>query len=153
MKCSFRKYEKSDYEFVYQLKKICYKNYVDEFFGGWNEETQRKMYEDFILEKGQNIRLLYVKNKIAGFVDGHNKDENSYEQGNICLLPEFRRQGIGSWYLNEMIKKHKKQDIYLRVFKSNPAQHLYKRFGFKVYGETKSHYLMVKSKEKILRKN
>lgn len=32
--------------------------------------------------------------------------------------------------------------IDLRVFISNPAQNLYKRFGFAVYDKTRSHYLM-----------
>ena len=105
------------------------------------------MYEEFILERKNDIRLLYVNGDLAGFVDGRNKDKNSYKQGNICLLPEFRGKGIGSWYLNEVIKKHKNQDIYLRVFRSNPAQNLYKRFGFEIYDETKSHYLMVRKKE------
>ena len=146
MECTFRKYKSSDYEFIYNLKKICYKKYVDEFFGGWNEEIQRKMYEEFILEKRNDIRLLYVNDNLVGFVDGRNKDKYSYEQGNICLLPEFRGKGIGSWYLNEVIKNHKNKDIYLRVFKSNPAQNLYKRFGFEIYDETKSHYLMVRKR-------
>ena len=148
MEYIFRKYEASDYEFIYELKKLCYKHYVDELLGGWNEEDQRKMYEDFILERGNDIKILYVNNKLAGFVDGKNKDENSYEQGNICLLPEFRGQGIGSWYLSELIKNHKNQNIYLRVFKSNPAKRLYDRMGFEIYDETPSHYLMVRAKEK-----
>ena len=64
MECTFKKYKASDYEFIYNLKEICYKKYVDEFFGGWNEEIQIKMYEEFILEKRNDIRLLYVNDNL-----------------------------------------------------------------------------------------
>ena len=43
-------------------------------------------------------------------------DNDTYEQGNICLLPEFRGKGIGSWYLDEMIKNYKNKLIIIHVY-------------------------------------
>jgi len=41
-----------------------------------------------------------------------------------------------------MLSKEIKKPIFLKVFKSNPAQNLYKQFGFETYSETSTHYLM-----------
>ena len=144
MEYKFRKYKNSDYDFIFDLKKVCYEKYVAEFFGEWNNDVQKQLFEDFISARSQNIKIVYFDDEKAGFVDGKNIDSNGFEQGNICLLPQFRNQGFGSWYLNKIINSHKKQDIYLKVFKSNPAKKLYEKFGFQKYDETISHYLMVR---------
>jgi len=60
------------------------------------------------------------------------------------MLEYAQNKGIGSFYLSHIVLLSNQQNkpIFLRVFMSNPAQDLYKRFGFIVYDKTISHYLM-----------
>lgn len=46
--------------------------------------------------------------------------------------------------LEEQLKENKQKGIrtILQVFKGNPAKTLYEELGFKVYGETETHYQM-----------
>jgi len=60
------------------------------------------------------------------------------------MTEKAQGKGIGSFYLEHItsIANSKNIPIFLQVFKSNPAQNLYKRYGFKTYDESLSHYLM-----------
>ena len=40
-------YTDNDYEFVYEVKKNAYKKYVEECWGSWVDEDQRKYFEKF----------------------------------------------------------------------------------------------------------
>ena len=59
---------------------------------------------------------------------------------------KYQHRGIGSKILEEQLKENKEKGIrtILQVFKDNPAKKLYERLGFKVYGETETHYQMEK---------
>ena len=63
---------------------------------------------------------------------------------NVAVLPEYRRQGIGSMLIAEMIKtavKLRLDLLTLEVRKSNiSAQGLYKKYGFDIIGERKRYY-------------
>ena len=136
--------EQDDYNFVYELKKLAYKKYVEKFFGAWNEQQQLDMYKAFLEERKNNIKIIIIDNKKAGFIDGKIIDEITYEQGNICLAPEFQGQGIGTKLLQNIFKTYRNKNIKLRVFKTNPAKKLYERLGFITCDETTAHYVMLK---------
>lgn len=154
MEYTFRKYTDKDYEFVYQLKKLCYQKYVDEYYGGWVEDVQRKMFANLMEKDGARSYIVIVNGQEAGFFSDGEEKEDSYQPNNLCLIPQFRGFGIGTDILKNIIEKYKGKNIYLKVFKSNPAQNLYKRLGFEVYDETPSHYLMKREREKnITEKN
>ena len=137
-----RDYNENDYQFVYDVKKLVYQKYVEANWGEWNEEKQLEMFEEFMNEHSKDIKIIVVNNIRAGFFHGNILDEKTYEQRNICLLPEFQGKGIGSKILKSIIDFYKDKDIILRCFKQNPAINLYKRLGFEVSGETEYHYLM-----------
>ena len=63
---------------------------------------------------------------------------------NVAVLPEYRRQGIGSMLIAQMIKtamQLKLDLLTLEVRKSNiAAQGLYKKYGFDIIGERKRYY-------------
>ena len=50
----------------------------------------------------------------------------------------FRNKGIGSFLLNSVMRLAKEQFkielLHLQVYAENPAQKLYKRFGFREFG-------------------
>lgn len=62
----------------------------------------------------------------------------------VCVLPEYRRMGIGTALLDYMMafcRQHGFTEVFLEVRKSNlQAQRLYRRFGFEVVGERADFY-------------
>lgn len=147
---TLRKYTDQDYNFVYQTKKNAYKVYVEANWGEWNEEKQKEYFKDFINAYGKDILIIEEYNKRIGFYHGEKLNANEYEVGNICIIPECQGRGIGTKILNDIIKEHKNQNIYLRYFKQNPVVKLYKRLGFEIVEEQAFHYKMVlKTKEQI----
>ena len=138
-----RPYNSSDYDFVYNVKKIVYKTYVEMNWDEWNEEEQRELFKSFIDGTKNEIKIIVIDGTMAGFFHGHDIDLNNYEIGNICLLPVFQGNGIGTRILKSLIETHKNQDIYLRFFKQNPVVSLYKRLGFEICEELPHHYKMV----------
>ena len=135
----------SDFNIFYTISRLCYEKYVDEFFGGWLEDFQIKMNTDsFNNAMNQSTFKKYLlNNEIVGFF-AFNELSDKIDGVSIQMTEKARNMGIGSFYLNHItyLSKRYNKPIYLRVFKSNPAQSLYKRFGFEVYDEIVSHYLM-----------
>ena len=142
-KYTLRPYTEGDYEFVYQTKKIAYKKYVEINWGEWNETKQKEMFVDFIKTYGKGIQIIVEEGKRIGFYHGEDLENNGYEIGNICIIPECQGRGIGTKMLNDIIEANKTKDIYLRYFKQNPVVKLYKRLGFEIFEELPYHFKMV----------
>ncbi len=99
-------------------------------------------------ENSKNIELIYLKDDLVGFYNGNDKDDKTYEIGNVCVKPEYQNKGIELAILNEILFEHKGQDIKLQVFKINEnAIKLYKKLGFEKEDETETHYIMIKKRE------
>lgn len=141
---TLKPYTKNDYQFVYDLKKEAYKHYVELNYGPWNEEQQLELFNNFIDSRQEFIHILMVDDEPIGFVDGQDISATEFEQGNICIAKLYQNKGIGTDFLTKLINSHPTQNISLRVFKQNPAQNLYKRLGFEIVGETKTHFNMLR---------
>lgn len=145
-------YTDDDYDFVYDVKKNVYKKYVEECWGPWNEEVQRKLFQKFIDDVKNNAYIIMNGNKKIGFYNGKVLDNGNYEIGNICIIPEYQGKGIGTKILKDKLEEYKDRDIEIQYFKQNPVGKLYERLGFVLSGETEFHYQMTKPKQEILRK-
>ena len=141
-------YSDDDYEFVYDVKKNAYKKYVEECWGSWIEEDQRKYFEKFILNVKNNAYIIIDGEKKIGFYNGETLKNGNYEVGNICIIEEYQGKGIGSKILKDIIEKNNDRDIEIQYFKQNPVGKLYERLGFIANGETEFHYHMIKVKAK-----
>jgi len=134
-----------DYGVYYTIAKECYEKYVDEFFGGWVYNTQIKMNSDAfnIHMKSTCFKKILCGGESVGFF-AYNELDDKIDGITIQMLEPTRNKGIGSFYLEHVtaLSNSTNKPVFLKVFKSNPAQNLYKRFGFEVYDETVSHYLM-----------
>ena len=137
-----RPYEEKDYDFVYEVKKLGYQKYVEQYYGAWDDSVQHEMFESYLAQRKDMLEIIVANGEDVGIIDGCVLEDGRYEQGNICLLPKARGQGIGSKVLETLIKNNPCREIVLRVFKSNPAVKLYERFGFEIVGETNTHYNM-----------
>lgn len=136
----------NDLDNYIDVKRVCYKKYVDEYYGGWIEDIQIKMNTDAFNEmmKETCFQKLLLNNVPVGFF-AYNELHDKFEGISIQMIELSQRKGVGSFYLQYIASLSMKENkpVFLKVFKSNPAQNLYKRFGFYKYGETEMHYLMM----------
>lgn len=139
MELQFRTCDPKDFGFVYELKKECYYPYVSQIWG-WEEELQRELFENFMEKACSQIAMILVDNTLAGMVNWKVWEGGCLEIQNICLLPRFRNQGIGTGILTRMIQDSSLPCIKLQVFKTNPVIALYERLGFAIAGESENHY-------------
>ena len=151
-KISLVPYTNEDYEFVYEVKKNAYKKYVEECWGSWVEDDQRKYFERFIAAVKGNAFIIMDENKKIGFYNGEVSESGNYEIGNICIIPEYQGKGIGTKILKDKIEDNKDRDIEIQYFKQNPVGSLYARLGFVPNGETEFHYQMKKPRQNTLKK-
>lgn len=135
------------YNFVYEVKKNAYKKYVEECWGKWDEDAQRKYFDTFINQVEKDAWIIQLNGVDIGFYNGMNIDDETYEIGNICIIPEYQGKGIGTSVLKDIIKLHENQNILIQYFKQNPVGKLYERLGFIPNGETQFHYQMIKKKK------
>ena len=135
------KYNDNDYEFIYNLKKEVYMDYIIKYFKEYNDEVQREMFNKRINDIKDNTYIIYYKGIRVGFYTI--KEYTDYiEIENICILKEYQGLGIGTKVLKDILNINK--DIKLQYFKCNPVGNLYKRLGFIPDGENENHYKMIR---------
>ena len=139
---NLRPYTQGDYEFVYQAKKDAYKKYVEEFWGVWDEDKQRAFFNDFIKKVQSFLQIIEFENTPIGIYHGDMMEQDTYEIGNIIVIPSYQGHGIGTEILQNVIKDNPNLKMHLQVFKGNPAINLYKRLGFETVDETRTHCIM-----------
>lgn len=139
----------NDYEFIYKVKKEAYKKYVEMNYGIWDEQQQKEYFKKFIETYNEGAFIIIFDGKDVGFYNGCTTD-NKYEIGNICIIPEYQNQGIGTAILKDIIANNSDKEITIQYFKQNPVGRLYERLGFKRVEETQYHYQMIKERMVVL---
>lgn len=103
MEYKIREFKKSDYDFVYKVKKDAYKKYVENYFGVWDENLQQKFFKDYIDKQNKSIKIIVVNGIDVGFFDAFVTNQNDFEIANICLVPQFQGKGLGTNILKNLI--------------------------------------------------
>ena len=147
MKYEFRRFTKNDYEYIYELKKKAYIDYVIANWGTWDENAQREYFKKFVETYKETMYVITKDNMNIGFYNDDFLENGNYEIGNICIDEKYRGQGIGTKILLNILEKYKNYNIELQYFKQNRVGELYKRLGFVENGETNFHYKMIKFKK------
>lgn len=142
-KYNLRTITEQDYDFIYQVKKDAYQKYVEINFGEWKDELQKEFFKTFMEKFKEGARIITFQGKDIGFYNDC-QTEYTYEIGNICILPEYQNQGIGTAILQDVLDAHTDKEIHLQYFKQNPVGRLYERLGLERCGETEYHYQMRK---------
>lgn len=143
MEYSFRNCTLDDFDFLFELKKQNFKWYVDKIWG-WKDNEQKERLKQDLEEHLQHKRIILVDNKGVGVYAVHITEDGKFFINEISILKEYQNKGIGRKILEEQLKENQSKGIrtILQVFKDNPAKNLYEKLGFKVYGETETHYQM-----------
>ena len=56
---------KEQIKFIYDLKKEVYQKYVENIYGEWDEEIQKKLFDKFMKKNSKNIELIYLKDELV----------------------------------------------------------------------------------------
>ena len=84
---------------------------------------------------GRENWLICRDDSVLGFIS-LSRDSRALYIRELHLLEDCRRQGAGSWVLEQMALKACGQGLLrLTVFKTNPARGLYQRMGLSIVGE------------------
>jgi ribosomal protein S18 acetylase RimI-like enzyme len=79
--------------------------------------------------------LICRDDSVLGFIS-LSRDSKALYIRELHLLDGCRKQGAGSWVLEQMALKACRQGLLrLTVFKTNPARRLYQRMGLSIVGE------------------
>lgn len=97
------------------------------------QEVYDKATYEIICTEGKDIGRLYVDRR-----------EEEICIVDIALLPEYRRHGIGTRILKNLLKESDERGVALRIHVefNNPALALYKRLGFKKIEDKDIYWLM-----------
>lgn len=129
---TIREIKKGDTKQLAELDKIC-------FAVPWSEQS----FIDETENELASYRVAVKDGDVIGYV-GYWKVVDEGHITNIAVVPEYRRSGIASELLSQIIKAAYDEKLYLltlEVRKSNiAAQKLYEKFGFVPLGERKNYY-------------
>ena len=147
MEYSFRDCMLDDFDFLFELKKQNFKWYVDKIWG-WKDDEQKERLKQDLQEHLAHKRIILTDNNKIGVYAVHTTEDGDFFINEISILREYQNKGIGRKILEEQLKENRQKGIrtILQVFKDNPAKSLYEKLGFKVYGETETHYQMENEK-------
>jgi GNAT superfamily N-acetyltransferase len=130
----------SDRGFAYEVKRAALGPYVEQVWG-WDEAVQQEFHAhawrlrrpDIVVLDGQDAGTVQFVRRKA-----------DYHLGEFYLLPRHQGRGVGSQLLRQMLSRADEEGVpvTLQVIKINPARTLYERHGFRVCGETATHFLM-----------
>ena len=134
-----------DKNIYYQIKKATCEKYVKKYFGGWNEEEQKK-YNNKIFDESlkQNcFKIIKVANKPVGFF-GYSIFDREIGCVTIQIITITEKNKIFNGLLNYLFALSNKLNlpIYAKSFLASKDVKLYKKAGFKIMETTKSHYLL-----------
>ena len=121
-----------DLEQIYALEKMVFKNEAWTIDMLKIELLCRNNSETLIIEENRLILGYFIYRKLL----------SEYHILNIGVSPLRQKEGIGGILLKDFLNDLENiSTVFLEVKKSNfPAINLYKKNGFKVYGERKNYY-------------
>ncbi|MGJ3240391.1 MAG: GNAT family N-acetyltransferase [Anaerolineae bacterium] len=131
----------ADFSFIFRVYRTTMKSYIEQIWD-WNETAQRQHYErSFSVD---DYQIIQVADEEVGVLSMQSHAEYDF-LARIEILPVYQNQGIGTAILGHLIQQARKRrtPIMLRVFKINPARHLYERLGFQIIRQDAVHYDML----------
>ena len=121
-----------DLEQIYALEKVVFKN----------EAWTIGMLKTELLCRNNSKTIIIEENKLILGYFIYRKLLSEYHILNIGVSPLRQKEGIGGIFLKDFLNDLENiSTVFLEVKKSNfPAIYLYKKNGFKIFGERKKYY-------------
>ena len=129
-----------DRDFAFYVTEATMRAYVEQAFGRWDPEDQRRRSDE---NDPGSCRLILVDGVRAGILVVDDRPDEIF-LARIFVLPEFQRRGVGSALIRLLMERadSEKKPLRLRVLVLNPARRLYERLGFTVTQQTPEHVYM-----------
>lgn len=119
----------------------------------WSEAQREAFLKMQLTARDRSYRMYYagLEDRIIIFNDQAVgrllvvRGDEEFRLADIALLPEYRRAGIGTTLVRELMEEagREQKPLRLQVEKSNPqARSLYERLGFATTGENDTHFQM-----------
>jgi ribosomal protein S18 acetylase RimI-like enzyme len=127
-----------DREFAFAVKRAALGPHVARVWG-WDDEFQHAFHAaDWAVRRPD---IVEVDGVAAGTIEVA-PHPAGLELGEFYLLPAYQRQGIGSELLRRVLDRadDEGRPVRLQFLKANPVRSLYERHGFRVVGESATHY-------------
>ena len=143
MEYYFRQATWDDFDFLFELKKQNFKWYVDQIWG-WEDEDQKQRVIEDLKQHLKDKKIIMVDNFPIGVYAFHITEQGDFFINEISIIKNYQNRKIGTQILTKQLEENKIQNrrTILQVFKNNKAKKLYEKLGFKIYGETETHYQM-----------
>lgn len=131
----------ADEAYVFQVTDETMRQYVEQTFGVWDPDFQRRRSREMF--DPETCRIVVADRQRAGLLVVEDTRDQIF-LAKIYIRPPFQRQGIGSWLITQLIAQaHATQrPLRLRVLRVNPARSLYERLGFVVVESSDTHHAM-----------
>ncbi len=128
-------------ELLYALHRESMGPYIEATWGPWDEAIQRPFFQAR-MERGL-LKVVLVDGDVAGILELDDRFDCVFV-ANIQLAAPFRRRGIGSQIIAEVLRSagERGKAVELTVLRVNPARKVYERLGFVETGLTETHHLM-----------
>lgn len=138
---SFRPATEADREWLFHLKRATLRTYVEQVFGGWDDADQRQRFNSAFLPA--RLRVIRSAEEDVGLLEWEERDD-AFFLGRIEILPARQGRGIGRTVLAALAAEADRvgKPVLLQVLRPNPARRLYERMGYRVCGETATHFQM-----------
>lgn len=141
MEYSFRKCRETDLDFIMELKRKCFKWYVEKIYR-WDEDKQLELTEKEMHDNLPDMKIIQVEGRDIGLFTLTQEKNGDCLIGMFAITPELQNHGLGTKILKDVISEHPNTRLHLKTYKENPARYLYERMGFHKYEETDTHWLM-----------
>lgn len=131
-----------DKEFCFSAARRSYEPVVSLQFGEWDDLWQRQEFEKRWDPK--KLEIIEIDGVGSGVLWMEWRKDHYYI-AEIQLLPECQNLGIGTAIIEDTQARARSKNcpVRLQVLKMNRARKLYERLGFKLCGQTSTHFQML----------
>jgi GNAT superfamily N-acetyltransferase len=127
------------------INKACCKKYVDQYYGGWNDEIQTIINTDSFNRMVHVICFYKILqgDRPVGFFS-YAEQENQVGEVSIYILPQARKKGLEASFIGHITSYSTEtgKPVFITVFRSSPLKDMFESFGFEIYDKSRTHFLM-----------
>lgn len=142
MNITLRQATPADTEFLLQLRGLTMGPHI----AAMGLPTSEEDYLERVNYRFDCAKIIMIDNQAAGlFKTCFLPKKNQWFLVQVQVHPDFQNRSIGRTLINQLLEQATADhaDVYLTVFKSNPAQRLYSHLGFEKVSETEHEFEML----------
>ena len=105
---------------------------------GWDEDFQKQFFDNDW--RSHKLQIITCDGEPIGTIS-ITRSEEHIELGLFFILPEYQKQGIGTYLMKPVLDEADQQRkvVKLAYLVNNPVESLYLRHGFEIIETTETH--------------